>query len=187
MDNEIKLILDGLARRRESSGGVLEIQGSDGVVNSANFELSPPATLQDIRMLESQYQIKLPREYKSFLTIHNGAKLFDIGYGEFTKIFSIEEVDEIAATMMPEIVPQFLPIARNPSSLIYIDLSRKTKYMFTESISEFNFLSMSFTEWINALIMANGCSFWDWTPLMVYRTIDEPELKVKDWLLAGFE
>lgn len=105
MENEIQLILDGLAQRSGIEGGVLNVQASDGEVYSAKFDLLHPASEQDIRWLEHQYQIKLPQEYKS---------------------------------------------------------------------------------WLNALVIANGSSFWDWAPLMLYRTIDDSELKVKDWLLPGF-
>nr|WP_237690581.1 SMI1/KNR4 family protein [Paenibacillus caui] len=167
--------------------GKVELQVSHGDVYLASFDFNSPATDEEIKQLENDYEVVLPKEYKEFLKIHNGAKLFDIGYGECTRIFSIEEVYDVANTM-PEISSSLLPFASYPSIMFYLDLTREKKYIFSnESSPDFNFFSQNFTEWLSAIIQANGRPFWDWTPQMLYRTIDNTELRVKDWLIKGFE
>lgn len=36
------------------------------------------ATLNDIQSLEAKHQITLPEDYQKFMTLHNGAKIFEI-------------------------------------------------------------------------------------------------------------
>ncbi|WP_223066016.1 SMI1/KNR4 family protein [Paenibacillus caui] len=188
MEDDFQFILKWLHQRIELEEGRIKILGSDGKIYSASFVFNPPATINTIRQLENKYQIRLPKDYATFLSIHNGAKLFDIGNGDCTQIYSIDEVDNLAEIMMPEIAPNLLPIARYPGIKFYLDLTRKNNNIFSnESGPDFDFLAMNFTKWFSALIQTNGSPFWDLTPQMVYRIIDDPELKLKDWLLNGYQ
>lgn len=185
MEYNIKAILDGLKQRIINDELIIQTPG--GNIEKANFYFLPPAKTEEIDRLSTLFQVNLPQEYREFLLQHNGAKLFDIGFGECTDIYSINEIVEIAE-LMPDIVPNFIPVARHPSCTIYIDTNREKRYMFSQAGgSEFSFLAMGFEEWIEMLILSNGNYFEERIPQLLFRTIDDSELKIKKWLIDGYK
>lgn len=157
------------------------------MIEKAKFSFSSPAGREEVDHFSKYFQMNLPREYKEFIMQHNGAKLFDIGFGECTEIYSISQVIEIAE-LMPDIVPNFIPVACCPSYTIFIDRGRENKYMFSQTGgSEFNFLAMNFKEWLETLILFNGNNFEERIPQLLFRTVDNNELKTKKWLIDGYK
>lgn len=186
MHSNLHMILDGLRNRANSKKEIL-IQLSDGEVVTAKFELNPPVRKEELDYLSKKYNVILPNDYMEFMFMHNGAILFDVGFGEFTEIYSANRVDEYSELMPDTINGGFIPVARCPSGSIYIDTTREKCIFTNDSSPDFDFLSMNFEEWLTALIMSNGNHFWEWTPQMLYRTIDDRALKFKEWLLSGFK
>ncbi|MGG6310470.1 hypothetical protein [Paenibacillus macerans] len=74
-------------RINENNEFPLQIMG--GTVEKAKFEFSAPAGKEDVPFLSEKYKLLLAQYYVDFLLFHNGAKLFDIGFGEYTEIYSI--------------------------------------------------------------------------------------------------
>ena len=160
----------------------MTIQFEDGSVQPATFTFNTGADLKDIEALENKHGIKLPEDYVAFLRLHNGAKLFDLGHGDYKHVYSISEVDADATLYSPDISPGLFPIARYLGNTIYIDTSREDLYLFKGGSShQFDFLGMNFTNWLIYLIIANGHPFWDWSPSCFYRTIDDRELTAEDY------
>ncbi|WP_019636195.1 SMI1/KNR4 family protein [Paenibacillus fonticola] len=178
-------ILDGLRKRTNSKNEIL-IQLSGGELEIAKFEFNPPARIEEIDFISKKYNVNLPNDYVEFMCIHNGAKLFDVGFGEFTEIYHLNKVDENSELMPDTIRGGLIPVAHYPSGTIYLDTTREKCIFTNDSSQDFNFMSMNFGEWLEALILANGKYFWEWTPQMLYRTIDNRELRVKEWLIDGF-
>lgn len=186
MCSNFQTIFDGLWKRANSKNEIL-IQLSGGEVETAKFELNSPARKEEVDFISKKYNVILPNDYMEFMFIHNGAILFDVGFGEFTEIFNLNKVDEYSELMPDTINGGLLPIARCPSWTIYLDTTREKCIFTNDSSPDFNFMSMNFEEWLEALILANGKYFWEWTPQMLYRTIDDRELRVKEWLINGFD
>ncbi|WP_434750280.1 SMI1/KNR4 family protein [Paenibacillus amylolyticus] len=160
----------------------MKIQLDDGSIQTATFTFNVGADSRDIEAIESKYGIKLPEDYVSFLRLHNGAKLFDLGHGDSKHIYSLAEVDADATLYSPDISPELFPIGAYLGNTIYIDTSREDLYLFKGGSShEFDFLGMNFTSWLIYLIMANGQPFWEWSPSCFYRTVDDRELTAQDY------
>ncbi|CCU58564.1 hypothetical protein BSUBE1_1933 [Bacillus subtilis E1] len=52
---------------------------SEGDIMEFLVTFSPDkATLNDIQSFEAKHQLTLPEDYQKFLTLHNGAKIFEI-------------------------------------------------------------------------------------------------------------
>lgn len=184
MLSNFQIILDGLRKRINSENQIL-IQLSGGEVETATFELNPPASEEEVNYILTKYNVALPNDYLEFMCIHNGAKLFDIGFGEFTEIFDLKKVDEYSELMPDTISGGLIPVAHCPSGTIYLDTTREKCVLTNDSSPDFNFISMTFGEWLEALILANGNYFWEWIPQMLYRTIDNREIRIKEWLMNG--
>lgn len=186
MNYSVYEILKGL-RQRVNEDNELIIQTTGGNVEKARFEFFPSASPEELKFLSEKHEINLAPDYVDFLLLHNGAKLFDIGFGECTEIYSISQIIE-KVEIMPDIAPGLLPIANSPSGSVFLDTTREEQNIFIQKGgSEFNFLSMDFMKWLEVLIIANGANFEEWTPLLLYRTIDENELMVKDWIIRGLK
>lgn len=186
MSYSISDILEGLKKRINSNSELL-IQVEGGEVEKAKFEFSLQAETKDINLLTEKYNIKLPQDYIDFLLIHNGAKLFDIGFGEYTEIYSINQVIE-TSELIPDALPSLLPIARCPSYQVFLDtLCTENNIFINKGASEFDFTGLTFKGWLESLIITNGNSYFERVPFFLFRTIDDGKLKTKDWIINHFD
>ncbi|WP_412094932.1 SMI1/KNR4 family protein, partial [Bacillus haynesii] len=89
--NGLKSLLD--------QNGVIRSLGSEGEITVALVTFSDSGASQsDIRAFESHHQLSLPADYKKFLTLHNGARIFDIlldgvNIGGGLHLFNLKEID----------------------------------------------------------------------------------------------
>lgn len=183
MNNIVGILKNLIEREQITKPGIFSQFGGDSIIQ-ASFEFGPPADEVALNQLVQKYDIELPTDFIEFLQLHDGAKLFDYGYGEHFEFYNIQEIDEMSEMMTPEIAPHLLPIGRYPSSCtFFIDTSRREgKCLFIgEASSEFDYLHMTFTEFLEYITRSNGTPVWEYTKLMLYRTMDDPELKVKEW------
>ena len=61
--------------------------------------ISPSEQNNDIQSFEAKHQLTLPQDYQKFMTLHNGAKIFEIlsdgeNIGGGLQLFSLEEIEE---------------------------------------------------------------------------------------------
>lgn len=142
------------------------------------------ATLNDIQSFEAKHQLTLPQDYQKFMTLHNGAKIFEIlsdgeNIGGGLQLFSLEEIEE-------ELKYEDLFEGINGIPIGYlleechlmIDKDKVNQgdpnylYIF-ESGLEYNPLNLNFEIFLDRYILANGEPFWDWryyTAENYYRT-----------------
>lgn len=50
----------------------------EGEVQNVSYSFNAPVQTAEIKKFESKNNIKLPKDYKAFLTLHNGAKIYDL-------------------------------------------------------------------------------------------------------------
>ncbi|WP_412096261.1 SMI1/KNR4 family protein, partial [Bacillus licheniformis] len=89
--NGLKSLLD--------QNGVIRILGSEGEITDTLVTFSDSgASQRDIRAFETHHQLSLPDDYKKFLTLHNGARIFDnllegVNIGGGLHLFNLKEID----------------------------------------------------------------------------------------------
>ena len=155
----------------------LEVTHSDKVW-VASFSWNPPAPMESIKSVEKELGFSLPQDYVTFLTkISDGATLYyDIKYGQWGyKIYGTNEI--IKAQMKWESVFEedwktyFLAIGKiigETHVLIQLlDRPTKNKDAFElrdgnplDTQEDWDKISLSFHEWIENLITAQGAKYW---------------------------
>ncbi|WP_339234556.1 SMI1/KNR4 family protein [Paenibacillus sp. FSL R5-0517] len=161
----------------------LNVLRGDGELYKAKFVFHKPALQNDIHALENKHQIKLPQDIIEFLKISNGASLFDTGDGESLVVYSVKEMDEEADFYSPDIAPGLFPLIKYAGGTIFFASQKDKRNLFLGSSgSDFDYLGLTFAELLEYFIRSNGNYFWEWTPLLACRTLDEEEVKFKDWL-----
>ncbi|OUQ86503.1 hypothetical protein B5G50_21460 [Brevibacillus brevis] len=72
----IELLIESLKKRQEKEG-CFDIYWGEGELHKAICKFNPPVTIEVIEKLENKTDWVLPEDYKRFLLITNGCKLFD--------------------------------------------------------------------------------------------------------------
>ncbi|WP_416294969.1 SMI1/KNR4 family protein [Paenibacillus illinoisensis] len=161
----------------------LSVLRGDGELYEAKFVFYKPAPQEDIQMLENKHEIKLPQDIVEFLRVSNGASLFDTGDGESLVVYSVSEMDEEADFYTPDIAPGLFPLIKYAGGTIFFDPQKDNRNLFLSSSgSEFDYMGLNFAELLEYFIRSNGNYFWEWIPMLASRSLDEEEVKFKDWL-----
>ncbi|CAF1774001.1 hypothetical protein NRS6094_04084 [Bacillus subtilis] len=158
----IHLTLAGIKEAVSKYGTFPMIQPGGFVLEDAAFEFNEPATEEEIRKLESHFNVSLPKDYKEFLALHNGLEFLD-----GIEILSIEDVMKYNET---EDLPEkcFL-IGYHFDGRYVIDSNRYEKgdlnYLFyLDSIDHFDEavdLKANFEIWFDRLLSSNGNKYWE--------------------------
>lgn len=69
--------LNALKKRLNENNNILQIQDEQGYLYKAKCTFSPPASDEEINNFEKQTGLIIPSDYKAFLKITNGCRLFD--------------------------------------------------------------------------------------------------------------
>lgn len=126
------------------------------------FSINPPATKKDIRRLK---KYGLPQDYIDFITLADGASLFEDGWGgSRIEIYSIKEIfkwrDYFKKVGFFK-VEEFPVAALRDVGQISINLikfiSNKPYLTYPDDNCYFSF---SFIDWLEKILKANGNEFW---------------------------
>lgn len=161
----MSLIIDTLnaLKQRINQDGLLIVQREEGYVGKMQIILNPPATDLDLQRLP----FSLPEDYEEFLRLHHGGLLFDEPDGGGG--LSLLTVDEILEDMLYYEYPEgWFPIAYGYDGchLLITNQSSLGGYLYWfdsgSSFEDDQFLGMTFEQWLEKFIIAQGSKFWEW-------------------------
>jgi SMI1 / KNR4 family (SUKH-1) len=171
MSSLLTLTLTSLKKRLTDQPSI-QIQQDLGYVTEVRFLFNAPASESELLKFEETNQLFLPKDYKEFLLMHNGARLFiDEKSGASFDVLSISEVQENHQSLdYPE---GWYPIAYGlESSILVMNLNeitphkRSNEYLFWlepgESIEHATPLYMNFEIFLERLIISQGVEYWNW-------------------------
>lgn len=161
--------LTALKTRLEENHGFIQIQSEEGFLFNAECTFNSPAKDEEIIAFEKKMGITLPQDYKAFLKITNGCRLFDeVESGGEIELYSLnqiieynehydqfEECFDIGYIYQDNIVINSKLYMENHNNYLYwkghID-------QFEEAIP----LNMNFELWLDRFIISQGQKFWWW-------------------------
>lgn len=161
-----ELIIDTIKalKSRLDQNNMLLVQKEEGFLEKQQFLFNPPALENEINELP----FVLPDDYKEFLKLYNGITLYlSPEYGDCFKIFSISEIlDDYQYIDYPE---GWFPIGYgyDGSRLIIAPVSGTKGYIYwlddgSDLEDPNGHLGLTFEEWLDYFIVAQGCKFWEW-------------------------
>ncbi|MGE7765631.1 SMI1/KNR4 family protein [Peribacillus sp. NPDC096540] len=136
----------------------------------------------EVEMFESDHDIKLPEDYKAFLTLHNGARIYEsvnddgVNIGGGLHLFSIDDIKE---TQEVEYISEHgIPIAHLlEDCYLVLDIEKlkggAPNYLNILEFTELSSLSLNFEIFLDRYIISQGEAFWSWpiyTAENYYRT-----------------
>lgn len=159
-----------MKKRLEENNHVIQIQNEEGHLFDAKCTFNPPASEEDIFNFERQTGFILPPDYKAFLKITNGCRLFDdIDYGGEIELYSLQQIIDlnehydqyegcydIAYIYQDNIVINSRLISQNRENYLF----------WKDHIDQFNEaipLKMNFELWFDRFIISQGTKFWSWS------------------------
>ncbi|GGI11580.1 SMI1/KNR4 family protein [Gottfriedia solisilvae] len=166
----VKRTLDSLKKRLEENGNIIQIQVEEGYLSRVECTFNPPASDEEIKDFEKKTGLILPNDYKEFLKISNGCRLFDdIESGGEIELYSLEQIIEYN-----EYNDEFegcYDIAYIYQDNIVINskyvIEKKKNYLFWKGhIDQFEEaipLEMNFELWLDRFIISSGTKFWSWS------------------------
>lgn len=166
----VKQTFAAIKKRLSNNDTIIQVQTEEGHVYNAMCTFNPPASDMDITDFEKQTGFILPADYKEFLKISNGCRLFDDVYsGGEIALYSLEEIIEynhdsydeyegcydIAYIYQDNIVINSKLVSQNQKNYLYwkghID-------QFEEAVP----LKMNFELWFDRFVLCQGTKFWWW-------------------------
>ncbi|MDM5210675.1 SMI1/KNR4 family protein [Peribacillus sp. NJ4] len=154
----------------------------EGEVGNVSCSYNAPIKPTEVEMFESENNIKLPEDYKAFLTLHNGARIYElidddsVNIGGGLHLFSLNEVKE--AQELEIIGEQGIPIGHLLEDCFLILDKEKLKvedpnYLQILEFTELSSLNLNFEIFLDRYIISQGVPFWSWpiyTAENYYRT-----------------
>ncbi|MCY7943559.1 SMI1/KNR4 family protein [Bacillus inaquosorum] len=175
----IEKTLNGLKELIDEKGR-LKILRSRGNLAEVECTFSKGATDQEIALFEKKINVSLPNDYKAFLKLHNGARIFESlingeNVGGGLHILNLEEIERSMQNDFLE--PQFIPIAHLlDGCYLLIDktkISTDPNYLWFHGLIEYEPMQLNFEIFLDRYILSQGSNFWDWgiyTAENYYRT-----------------
>ncbi|QBP40982.1 SMI1/KNR4 family protein [Paenisporosarcina antarctica] len=166
----VKQTLNTLKKRLKENENIIQIQGEGGYLAKVECTFNPPATDEEIKNFERQTGLILPNDYKEFLKISNGCRLFDdIESGGEIELYSLDQIidlnehyDEFEGCFDIAYIYQDNIVI---NSKHYSEL--KKNYLFWKGhIDQFEEaipLEMNFELWLDRFIISSGAKFWSWS------------------------
>lgn len=166
-----------ILKDRLTDNNTIFVQNEGGFTGEMGFEWREPVTELEIKDFETQHNIILPKDFKNFLKISNGAMLFkDIQYGQWgCKIYGLDEIIDISNQVKSwgyELRPGWLVFATwlGDCDILLFDLIKSeagiNNYIIDgeqgERVEDWINIKGSFEKWIDRLIVAQGAKYWRW-------------------------
>lgn len=166
-----------ILKSRLSNENTLKVQNENGFYETVGFKWNRSATDMEIEEFEIVNQIRLPKSYKEFLKISNGAILFkDEKYGQWgCKILGLSELantTEQVANWGYEIKESWLVFATwmGDLDLLLFDINKCTlnesNFIIDgeqgETVANWKTINGDFSKWLDRLIVSQGSKYWRW-------------------------
>ncbi|WHX66040.1 SMI1/KNR4 family protein [Peribacillus frigoritolerans] len=181
MSHFVHNTLSGLKKLLDNNEQMKTIS-EEGEVYTVSCSFNAPIKITEVEMFESEHDIKLPEDYKALLTLHNGARIYeliaedDINIGGGLHLFSLDEVKEAQELELMEGLG--LPIGHLLGDCYLILDTEKLKvgnpnYLNILEFIELTSLNLNFEIFLDRYIISQGVPFWSWpiyTAENYYRT-----------------
>ncbi|WP_242169346.1 SMI1/KNR4 family protein [Priestia koreensis] len=168
----VKQTISSLKKRLSENDNILQIQANSGYVYNATCTFNAPASDADIHNFEKETGYVLPSDYKEFLKLANGCRLFDdVNYGGEAIFYSLDMIRQaIDKNCNDEGFEAHYEIAYIYQDNIVINSKlvsqQKANYLFwkdhIDQLKDSEPLRMNFELWLDRFIMCQGEKFWWW-------------------------
>ncbi|MCZ1180102.1 SMI1/KNR4 family protein [Alkalihalobacillus clausii] len=175
MSSTLKEILDSLKEALNVEGKIKTLLTSEERVCS----FYEPVPASDLSQFEKDQGIKLPSDFKEFLSLHNGARIYEsMVFGEPVggglELFTLDQIKEAQKYLDTKDIP----IAFLLEECHLIINKKKVKernpnYLYIlEDVGEPRPLNSSFEMFLERYILSQGSVFWNWnrSAEMYYRS-----------------
>ncbi|MCM3169063.1 SMI1/KNR4 family protein [Peribacillus frigoritolerans] len=181
MSHFIQNTLTGL-KKLLNSNDQMKIISYEGEVREITCSFNSEAATAEIEKFENENSIKLPEDYKEFLTLHNGARIYESieedgeKLGDGLEIFSLDEIKQYQE--IEYLSEHGIPIAHLLNDCYLILDTEKLKsgdpnYLNILEFTELSSLNLNFEIFLDRFIISQGEAFWSWpiyTAENYYRT-----------------
>ncbi|MGY3312859.1 hypothetical protein ACV242_001355 [Peribacillus simplex] len=181
MSHFVHNTLTGL-KKMLNSNDQMKIISYEGEVREITCSFNSEAATAEIEKFENENSIKLPEDYKAFLTLHNGARIYESieedgeKLGDGLEIFSLDEIKEYQE--IEYLSEHGIPIAHLLNDCYLILDTEKLKsgdpnYLNILAFTELSSLNLNFEIFLDRYIISQGEAFWSWpiyTAENYYRT-----------------
>jgi hypothetical protein len=165
--NQLVLATLNALKSRMNDNKIILVQSDSGYCTPCEFIFNPPASLDEINDFLSNMQASLPKDYETFLLIHNGAHLFSDEFGSSVQLYSLDEILAYHNSYMPE---GWYPIANVLGDTVFIDSSSNQQgneeYLYWhpsgEAYLDSRNLGLNFEIWLDRLVISQGSKYWEW-------------------------
>ena len=163
--------LKGLKEMLDDKQQLLQYRGY-GNIRRTIFTFNPPVEKAKIDAFENDIGYKLPEDYKYFLTIHNGADLYEMLWegkraGGGFELFPLEQLIKEFEYSFEDFEKPFLPIAYwEDEDRVLINLedvaNNSKEYIYVYGESELKPLKLNFESFLDTYSVAQGTFFFEW-------------------------
>lgn len=166
MSVQVEEVIDQMKKKLAENNQVIEIN-EDGLVFKATCTFNSPASDEQIQTFEEKTGLLLPDEYKAFLKITNGCRLFDnVESGGENDLYSLEDIINYTYEEDYEGCFKVACIYQENIVIHGNDVAKgKTDYVMVkghiDDFEESKPLHMNFAEWLEQFISHRGVKFWD--------------------------
>lgn len=165
MISNVQSIIEALKKRLTKENTLLKQCLGGGLIDT-KFIFNPPAEESEIESFCKKLGIVLPEDYKSFLLIHNGARIFTE-----IRIFGLDDIYQLyIKDDFKSILPLgWIPIGDDLTGYHFIvdtsNLKHDSKYKMyhTKIIGSDKEINLTFEEWLDRLCVCSGDEFWYWS------------------------
>ncbi|MCY9138087.1 SMI1/KNR4 family protein [Peribacillus frigoritolerans] len=170
MSHFVHNTLSGLKKLLDNNNRMKTIS-HEGEVGIVSCSFNAPIQATEIEMFERENNIKLPEDYKAFLTLHNGARIYESidedgdKLGDGLEIFSLDEIKEYQE--IEYLSEHGIPIAHLLEDCYLILDTEKLKvgnpnYLNILEFTELASPNLNFEIFLDRYIISQGVVFWDW-------------------------
>ncbi|KWW20436.1 MULTISPECIES: SMI1/KNR4 family protein [Peribacillus] len=166
MTGQVEEAINHMKKRLAENNQVFEAK-EDGFIYQASCTFNSPASDEEIHSFEKKTGLHLPEDYKEFLKITNGCKLFETREsGGENDIYSLDDIMnytyelpfegcfKVACIYQDNIVIDGRAVAEGNTDYIMVK-------GHLDDFEEGEKLQMGFAEWIERFISDQGEKFWD--------------------------
>lgn len=155
-------------RKRLLENGQIQLQMSEGYITEGTCKFYDPVDEKELNDFIKELGYQLPEDYKRFLQITNGCRLFDHPiYGGESYLYGLIEIPQQTYEEPNE---GYLKIGCIYQDNIVIDLKAYSEgnlnYLLVkdhiEPFHDSRKLNMNFELWLDRFVVSQGSKFWDW-------------------------
>ncbi|ASS95134.1 hypothetical protein BS1321_15195 [Peribacillus simplex NBRC 15720 = DSM 1321] len=166
MTGQVEEAINQMKKKLAENNQVIEVN-EDGFIYKATCTFNSPASDEQIHSFEKKTGLLLPEDYKEFLKITNGCRLFDnVESGGENDLYSLDDIInytyensyegcyKVACIYQDNIVIDGEAVAKGDKEYLMVK-------GHIDDFEEGEKLHMGFAEWIEQFISHQGEKFWD--------------------------